>query len=144
MCRLFLTPWTIAYQGPLSMGFSRQEYWSRFAISFSNLARDALLSKCLKTAGCLCPVLLGNRHRPCSATHTPKGEALTSARKVTSRECKATPSSCPSPKIQLSTMRYDRKPEESFWKTSLHLGKETQGTLYHRRPAGKSARGLSI
>ena len=26
--RLFATPWTVAYQGPLSMGFSRQEYWS--------------------------------------------------------------------------------------------------------------------
>ena len=25
--RLFLTPWTAAYQAPLSMGFSRQEYW---------------------------------------------------------------------------------------------------------------------
>ena len=25
--RLFATPWTVAYQGPLSMGFSRQEYW---------------------------------------------------------------------------------------------------------------------
>ena len=25
---LFLTPWTIARQAPLSMGFSRQEYWS--------------------------------------------------------------------------------------------------------------------
>ena len=23
-----MTPWTIAYQVPLSMGFSRQEYWS--------------------------------------------------------------------------------------------------------------------
>ena len=27
--RLFATPWTIAHQAPLSMGFSRQEYWSR-------------------------------------------------------------------------------------------------------------------
>ena len=27
--RLFATPWTIARQAPLSMGFSRQEYWSR-------------------------------------------------------------------------------------------------------------------
>ena len=27
-CRLFETPWTAAYQAPLSMGFSRQEYWS--------------------------------------------------------------------------------------------------------------------
>ena len=26
--RLFVTPWTTAYQAPLSMGFSRQEYWS--------------------------------------------------------------------------------------------------------------------
>ena len=25
---LFATPWTIAHQAPLSMGFSRQEYWS--------------------------------------------------------------------------------------------------------------------
>ena len=24
---LFATPWTVAYQAPLSMGFSRQEYW---------------------------------------------------------------------------------------------------------------------
>ena len=26
--RLFATPWTVAYQAPQSMGFSRQEYWS--------------------------------------------------------------------------------------------------------------------
>ena len=26
--RLFVTPWTEAYQAPPSMGFSRQEYWS--------------------------------------------------------------------------------------------------------------------
>ena len=26
--RLFETPWTAAHQAPLSMGFSRQEYWS--------------------------------------------------------------------------------------------------------------------
>ena len=25
---LFATPWTVAYLAPLSMGFSRQEYWS--------------------------------------------------------------------------------------------------------------------
>ena len=25
---LFVTPWTVAYQVPLSMGFSRQKYWS--------------------------------------------------------------------------------------------------------------------
>ena len=26
--RLFVTPWTVAHQDPLSMGFSRQENWS--------------------------------------------------------------------------------------------------------------------
>ena len=26
--RLFATPWTVAYQVPLSVGFSRQDYWS--------------------------------------------------------------------------------------------------------------------
>ena len=28
--RLSATPWTVAYQAPPSMGFSRQEYWSGF------------------------------------------------------------------------------------------------------------------
>ena len=26
--RLFATPWTVAYQAPQSMEFSRQDYWS--------------------------------------------------------------------------------------------------------------------
>ena len=56
--RLFVTPITVAYQAPLSMGFSRQECWSRIAISFSRgssrprnrtwvsrIAADALLSE---------------------------------------------------------------------------------------------------
>ena len=28
LSRVFVTPWTTAYQVPLSMKFSRQEYWS--------------------------------------------------------------------------------------------------------------------
>ena len=51
--RLCATPWIATYQAPLSMGFSRQEYWSgvplpsldakakSFEFSF-NLACDAL------------------------------------------------------------------------------------------------------
>ena len=31
--QLWATPWTIAYQAPLSMGFSRQEYWSGVPLS---------------------------------------------------------------------------------------------------------------
>ena len=29
--QLFATPWTVAHQAPLSMQFSRQEYWSRLS-----------------------------------------------------------------------------------------------------------------
>ena len=28
LCPTLVTPWTVALQVPLSMGFSRQEYWS--------------------------------------------------------------------------------------------------------------------
>ena len=28
-CPTRVTPWIVAHQAPLSMGFSRQEYWSR-------------------------------------------------------------------------------------------------------------------
>ena len=31
---LFATPWTVAYQAPLSMGFSRQECWSGVPLPF--------------------------------------------------------------------------------------------------------------
>ena len=30
---LFVTPWTVAHQAPLSVGFSRQEYWSELPCS---------------------------------------------------------------------------------------------------------------
>ena len=32
--RLFATPWTVAHQAPLSMGFSRKECWSRLPYPF--------------------------------------------------------------------------------------------------------------
>ena len=31
--RFFVTPWTIAYQAPQSVEFSRQEYWSGWPLS---------------------------------------------------------------------------------------------------------------
>ena len=33
--QLFATPWTVARQAPLSMGFPRQEYWSGFPLPAS-------------------------------------------------------------------------------------------------------------
>ena len=32
--RLFVAPWTVAHQVPLSMGFFRQEYWSGLPFPF--------------------------------------------------------------------------------------------------------------
>ena len=37
---LFVTPWTAAHQAPLSMGFSRQEYWSGLSYSFQEISVD--------------------------------------------------------------------------------------------------------
>ena len=39
---LFATPWTTAHQAPLSMGFSRQEYWSGVPLYNNNVS-------CLRT-----------------------------------------------------------------------------------------------
>ena len=40
--RLLATPWTAAYQAPPSMGFSRQEYWSRVPLPSPTLLPTAL------------------------------------------------------------------------------------------------------
>ena len=34
--QLFVTPWTVANQAPLSMGFSKQEYWSGWPLPSSS------------------------------------------------------------------------------------------------------------
>ena len=38
--RLLATPWTAAHQAPLSVGFSRQEYWSGLPFSISGALPD--------------------------------------------------------------------------------------------------------
>ena len=40
---LFMTPWTAAYQAPLPMGFSRQEYWSGLPFAHSVSAKSLQL-----------------------------------------------------------------------------------------------------
>ena len=35
LCLALCNPWTVTHQASLSMEFSRQEYWSRIAISYS-------------------------------------------------------------------------------------------------------------
>ena len=45
--RRFTTPWTVAHQAPLSVGFSRQEYWSGVPFpSPISECRDIINSEC--------------------------------------------------------------------------------------------------
>ena len=54
---LFVTPWTVAPQAPLSMGFSRQEYWSGVPLPslgiFSTQGLNLGLWHCKQTLHCL-------------------------------------------------------------------------------------------
>ena len=43
--QIFATPWTTAHEAPLSMGFSRQEYWSGFSCPPSGLGCCYFISK---------------------------------------------------------------------------------------------------
>ena len=48
--RLFVTPWTVVYQAPLSMGFSRQEYCSGVPLHFTrNVINPIYTSTCFIT-----------------------------------------------------------------------------------------------
>ena len=50
---LFATPWTAAYQAPLSMGFSKQEYWSGVPLPSPRVAPGGNHS--LMSLDCSCP-----------------------------------------------------------------------------------------
>ena len=54
--QLFATPWTVAYQSPLSMGLSRQEYWS--GLPFPS-PEDDLPGPGIKPTSLMSPVLAG-------------------------------------------------------------------------------------
>ena len=45
--QLLVTPWTAAYQAPLSMGFSRQEYWSGLPLPSPTQRQQLQLKACL-------------------------------------------------------------------------------------------------
>ena len=57
--RLFATPWTVAHQAPLCMGFSRQEYWSELLFP----SPGDLLNPGIEPSSCCCffmsPALAG-------------------------------------------------------------------------------------
>ena len=75
--RLFATPWTVACQAPLSMEFSRQEYWSRLLFPSPEDLPDpenATLVSCISCIGrwvLYQPNHQGSPWLPCAATQMP-------------------------------------------------------------------------
>ena len=53
--RLFVTPWIVACQAPLSMGFFRQEYWSELPF----LSPGDLLDPGIEPASLMSPISAG-------------------------------------------------------------------------------------
>ena len=76
--RLFATPWTVAYQTSLSMGFSRQEYWSGVPLPspLSHFSRVQLFATPW-TVACQAPLSIGFlRQEYCSGLPFPTSENL--------------------------------------------------------------------
>ena len=64
--QLFSTPWTVAYQAPLSMGFSRQEYWSGMPFS----PPEDLLNPVIKPTCLMHLLLAGGFFTNCTTWHS--------------------------------------------------------------------------
>ena len=54
LCLTLATPWTAAYQAPLSMGFSRQKYWSGVPLPSPSFSYAAAAAKLLQSCPTLC------------------------------------------------------------------------------------------
>ena len=67
---LFAIAWTVACQGPLSMGFSRQEYWSGLAVP----TLGDLLNPGIKPASLASPTLAGRFFTTAPPGHSKKVE----------------------------------------------------------------------
>ena len=69
---LFVTPWTVVLQAPLSMGFSRQEYWSGLLFpSSGDLLNPGIELVCLMS-----PALAGRFFTTSATWEAPAGSAV--------------------------------------------------------------------
>ena len=65
---LFATPWTVACQTPLSVGFSRQEYWSGWPCP----PRGDLPNPGIELTSLMSPALTGGFFSPSTTWEAPK------------------------------------------------------------------------
>ena len=61
---LLVTPWAAAYQAPLSMGFSRQEYWSGLPLT-SPLSTETFPNNCINNSHQNLPSFEALNQLPC-------------------------------------------------------------------------------
>ena len=70
--RLLATPWTAAHQAPLSIGFSRQEYWSAVPLPSPTYSPSIVFQVSMnKTALCVMQYLYLNHRLELSGSYTP-------------------------------------------------------------------------
>ena len=66
--QLFVTPWTVDHQAPLSMGFPRQEYWNGFPFP----SPEDLPNPGIKSKSPVSPTLAGRFFTPAPGKSTLK------------------------------------------------------------------------
>ena len=66
--RLFVTPWTVAYQAPLSMGFSRQEYAQISSVPVNKFGQMRCCCSVAKSCLTLCDPMNCSSQAPLSIT----------------------------------------------------------------------------
>ena len=79
---LFATPWTVAHQAPLSMGFSRQEYWSGLPCPLP----EDLPNPGIKPTSLMSPAMVG-RFFTTSATWSTKSRDGVDSREEGTKTC---------------------------------------------------------
>ena len=67
--QLFVTPWTVARQTPLSMEFSRQEYWSGLPFSSPGDLSDPRIVSCIPVLLLFSCSVISDSLRPCGLQH---------------------------------------------------------------------------
>ena len=77
---LFPTLWTVAYQGPLSMGFSRQEYWHGLPCPLPGVLPDPGIKPTSLSISCIGRQILYHQGSPIN-NHQMNGHFLLSNQK---------------------------------------------------------------